>query len=964
MSILWRNRISFVLARRSIPGWQRGIRGRAGWMLQVALMLLAVPPMFAQQTPLPVLEENVPLPSANDPVMRNRFAAADEALASGLTTLASGFFTRLSLEFPQGGASHERAQLGLATCLLARNDPDGAAKILERLPQSAPRQIRLALARAIMGTQTAGDGDALNALNPALLSASDLPWYHIARALFALATDSASETQTEFIRTEFTQARASYSDAAQHYQAQHVRALEYLAQIRLGPPPDAAVLNELRNSVATNENNPLGFIFAKQLAIALAKNKRTAEAVAILRQRSFISPAERDEADLLTGYILGAGNSGGRQALYNVISNKAPPPLQNLALSALATAPASGTAGNPPAEIYEKLTIHAATAPDPRTLDMLNLVRATLAYAANDLPGATRAANDLLENTPESPLRSDALRILATVAWQNNEPRRAAGHLTQLQQLLTGPAQTRTALVAADCLYVSARIPAPNPSAYPLAAAAYAAVQPRLPTPEERGNTLYLRLQCELRTGNATAATALLKAAAIPPGIDTDSLLHCEWSLIEWLRNNGEAPAARARLDALLAMQGARMDTTHRIRFLWQQALLALAADDTAQAIQLAAQITAIMEKLPPSAPPALLAQTRAILSKTILLKARAMLPSDPVSAHAILNELRRKYPDEEATAASYLLEGRSHAARGDYSQALRILATAHQRYPRHLQPPLSDYGAEALYEIAQQHIAQSQSGTSSQPYRQAIEALEKFATDYPRHPLADAAKLQQADLFRITANFADALAIYEQLLTRLPDNTPRRWRAELARADCLYAKATLTPATRDTDLNLAIDAYDRLFSLPHKSSDLKAEAGCKWGNALAARRPDPQAGGRAPADIAREADEARWKVITQLLKAPGPDAPLLGANARYWTARTLMNLADSSKARNDNATAATLYRLLLDYNNDVQNTPGRRLPFQNIAWRELSQLPRIPPAEASPVSSAPGPSPSPSLTQ
>lgn len=919
-------------------------------MFQVVLMLLAAPPMFAQQVPLPVLEENIPLAPANDPVVRNRFATADEALASGLTTLASGLYARLAQEFPHGSAFHERAQIGLATCLLERNDPEGAVKILERLPQSPPRQIRLALARAIMGTQTVGDGDALNALNPALLSASDLPWYHIARALFTLATDNPSESQIEFIRTEFTQARASYTSAAQHHQAQHVRMLEYLSQIRIGPPPDATLLNELRNSVATNDNNPLGFIFAKQLAIALAKNKRTAEAVAILRQRSFVSPAERDEADLLTGYILGAGNPEGRQALYSVIANKAPPPLQNLALHALATAPASTTAGNPSVEIYEKLTIHAAAAPDPRTLDMLNLVRATLAYAANDLPNATRAANDLLENTPESPLRSDALRILATAAWQSAAPRRAAGHLTQLQQLLTGPAQTRTALVAADCLYVSAQTPAPNPSAYPLAAAAYAAVQPRLPTPEERGNTLYLRLQCELRTGNATAATALLKTAATPPGIDTDSLLHCEWSLIEWLRNNGSATAARARLNALLSRQDARMDTTHRIRFLWQQALLALAADDTGQAIQLAAQITAIMEKLPPSAPAALLVQTRAILSKTTLLKARATLPADPAAAYAILNELRQKYPDEEATAASYLLEGRSHAARGDYSQALRILATAHQRYPRHLPAPLSNYGAEALYEIAQQHIAQSKGSTPHQPYRQAIEVLEKFATDYPRHPLADTVKLQQADLFRITANFADALAIYEQLLNRLPDSTPRRWRAELARADCLYAKATLTPATHDTDLNLAIDAYDRLFNLPHKSPDLKAEAGCKWSNALAARRPDPQTGGRTPADIAREADEARWKVITQLLKNPAPDAPTLGANARYWTARTLMNLAASSKARNDNATAATLYRLLLDYNSDVQGTPERRLPFQNIAQRELAQLSRTSSTDAPPA--------------
>lgn len=926
-------------------------------MLALALLGLSGAAL-AQQTPSPVLETNAPLNAGENPPVRNRFAAADEALAAGLTELAAGLYAGLAEELRREPAAYERARIGLASCLLERNDPDGAAKVLEPLPESPSRQIRLAIARILRGAH-ASVGDSLSTLNPALLPAADLPWYHIARGLFALATGNFQGAQTEF-----SQAGSYYIGESQYYQEQHVRMLDYLARIRVGDPPSDELITGLRQSMLVHDNDPLGFKFAKELAIALTKRDRSAEAVDTLRRRSFVSSGERDESDLLVGFILGADKTEGRQALYNVITNKAAPELQQFALHALAGAvervpfdsPANPAVAN---EIYLKLT-EVAASPDPRTLDLLNLVRARVMFTVRAFSQAERAANDLLEKTPSSvlradelrPLRADALRILASVAWQSGAHRRAADYLTQLQSLLTGPAQVRTGLIAADCLFLSAHT---NPAAYPLAGAAYAALQPRLPMPQQRGNALFLRMQCELLAGNGNNARQLLATAAAPPGVDTASMLRCEWAFVEWLRDNQHPAEAAQRLAALFKTHP-DMDTGFRIRFLWQQALLALGANDTAGATRLAGQIADTVEKLPPSAPPELLGQARTILSKVSLLKARAVLAADQYAAAAAdFAALRKKFPNEEATAASYLVEGRGLAARGDHARARDIFLSAHRLYPK--QSPLAGYGAEALYEAAQQYIALAKNGGGEdRPFRPAVEALENFATDYPDHPLAHSAKLQQADLFRITTDFDDALSVYDRLITQLANDpkladTPDRWRAELGRADCLFAKAMsgsaalARPAGGDTaaiiaainaNLGRAIDAYARLFTLPDKSPDMKAEAGCKWSTALAARQPDPQGGGRTGADIAREAEEARWQVITQVLKDQAV-AARLGSSGRYWAVRSLMDLAASYKARGLAEDAAQVYRLLLDYNRNVQNTPERVLPFQNIAKRELA---------------------------
>jgi tetratricopeptide (TPR) repeat protein len=180
--------------------------------------------------------------------------------------------------------------------------------------------------------------------------------------------------------------------------------------------------------------------------------------------------------------------------------------------------------------------------------------------------------------------------------------------------------------------------------------------------------------------------------------------------------------------------------------------------------------------------------------------------------------------------------------------------------------------------------------------------------------------------------------------------------------------KPAATPFTAPPYLELAISAYDRLFSLPGRPPDLRAEAGFKWANALATRPPDPATVGDATA-IAHHADEVRWRVATALLAEAQAAANAthaantatentLGPNGRYWVARTLLELATSLQKRGVPADAAKVWQRLLDYNSDPRIPASRRLPLSRDAALELARIARTAPPPPPPTPPPPPPPP------
>lgn len=895
----------------------------------LAALSATLPPLLAQPAPGATLFDTPPtLAVREQPAVSATLSAADNALAAGLTTLAAELYEQVSLQSQSSPSLQEKARLGLASALLARNRFAEAAAILEQLPSRPEQQVRLAV--SLLAQNRATEADALlKKISVGSLSSVDRAWYYAAQGMLGFLVGNHIAAGKAF-----DLAAQSFDPQNQQQQRQQMRLLEYVSAIRMGGASEEMVA-ELRKRIL-NEGTSAAFDHSKALAIALDQLKRPAQAAAELQRIPNLSPAQRDERDLLLGIILTPSTEEGRAALFSVIRNKAAPDLQRIALQCL-TAAVENASGKDAMvrlanNVFAKLTEQATVAPDARTLDSLNLARARIMVLVGAWDKAESSANDLLEKNPESPLRADALRILASAAFQNRNYRRTADYLLQLQSLLPSAQQSQVGRIAADCLFLAGR--------YPAAAATYAAILPRISPPQERGATLFLQVLCELQSDNFAAAEQTVRAT---PNIDETSRLNCEWTLINWLREKGKTAEALVRVEQALT-QLPQNHTTFRIRFLWQQALLSFNARQYAEVQRLADSLTGLLQNLP-AAEETLLPNRAAMLSQTALLKARAVLAARQPEAETAMTALRLAYPREAATAASFLVEGRDRAARGEHAAARDLFLQPFKRLQA--DPTLaefSEYAAQGLFEAAEQCALLGADGAGTQQYRQATQYFDRMVEHFPAHRLVAQARLRQADLFRIQGQFDDAMQVYETLLRNESVSSSTRWRAELGRSDCLFAKAMNREGSAQTTpaaaipLERAITAYERLFALPNKPVDLTAEAGYKWGVSLQLREPNLGLSGNTAATIAKEAKDAHWLVINQLLLDPVEAEKL--ATGRWWITKSLFAVAEYYESIRNPEEARRVYQLLLDYNQKVQNTPQRALPGQEEARRKIASLP------------------------
>jgi tetratricopeptide (TPR) repeat protein len=164
-------------------------------------------------------------------------------------------------------------------------------------------------------------------------------------------------------------------------------------------------------------------------------------------------------------------------------------------------------------------------------------------------------------------------------------------------------------------------------------------------------------------------------------------------------------------------------------------------------------------------------------------------------------------------------------------------------------------------------------------------------------------ARLKQGDLLRQMNNFAGAQIIYENLIRLFPEH-PRRYVAELSRADCMLALAKNDVA----QLKNVAQVLQRLIDLPNLPIDFQAEVGYKWGFALLQHEAFDQA-------------QVVFTLLASRLLLDGENAIRLGVTGRYWMSRTLLELGTRLEAQGQLAEARRVYRKMVAY-----NLPGRTL--------------------------------------
>ncbi len=797
---------------------------------------------------------------------------AQMALRAGFSFTAAAIYRDILQEESLPAEARQTVTLALVTALLDAGDTGEAEKVLPTYtgPRSSAYQLRVGLLAAHARRWPQAKA-ALAAGKIEGLAAADKGWWHFLQGQVADAEGNilaANEFYNQAINAAVSElARARFALGREQ------------ALLRRGPLDEARLVN-LRKTMETFQGRATGFDAVRSYAAALAALGRAAEAQAVLqRQLAVIPPSERNTADqfrLMLGLIAGESSIAGRQAFKQLLRDGQKAETQRLALQLLAR----GSKTTVDREQLRRDLSDLINAPTPHTvIEDLLLVRAQLALADNDYARAEEDARALLERYPGSPLKVTALGVRLAVAWDLKRYRAAAEVMAQLRAVTkAGRERAELGVLLAEAFF--------RAEDYRNAADAYDAALHETPAVVPAGVLLFQRVLSDIRADRLTEAAQQLDASAPNPGFDAVNRWQAEWNLVKELQIRGQTPAAYSRVDRLLGEKVSGVPETLRVRLMWLRAKLAFDNNQLAAALQQTDDLLGRLQQVEPFDP----ALRRNVASMAQLLKAQIFLARNQnQEGFAVLEKLRADYRLTAAAQYSYIMQAGYLTQRGDMAAAQLVLVSFvdHPDYKR------SEYAPLALYEAALNLERQGLDRHLRDAYEKM---LERLIRDYPQDELVFYARLKQGDLLRRLNDMAAARQVYEYLVNNYPAHFDILL-AEIALADCLFAQG----ANSFTNYESAAAIFERVRDLPSAPVDLRAEAGFKWGYALA-KHAQP-----AKAQI------IFWSVADAFL-LDAAQASQLGAKGRYWVSRSLLELAQLHEDAGQIDEAQRSYQLILDY--------------------------------------------------
>ncbi|MDX2108630.1 MAG: tetratricopeptide repeat protein [Verrucomicrobiota bacterium] len=855
--------------------------------------------LFGVLLPARMYGQSLPLVSVRDTFASSALAqrewqllAASDALIAGLPSVAENLASALvALPAIPPAESAQLAEIRGAALISMGRYSDALAALSSHTEQARP------MARLLTGAAVLHLGDydrarkAIDGLDLGTLTTDEAAWRQLIVGLLASRAG------------EFTRASEAFTIAREKVSStQHKALFETLIlreQLLSGKANDAVVI-ELRRTMRDLAGQRGAIEAARLLAITLQQLGRREEAIAVLEEQlRFVSIGEGDLSSqflMLLGLIAGENTPTGRDALQTLLRLSTDRNLLQTAMVLLAKDPLQN--GESRDDFLRFLSATLERFPTHPLTDEILAMRARLYLALGNYSAAEADASRLMEQFPASTLRRGAIRLLAYTAWQRNPPqyRTAAEYLGRLREEVSeGPERYRYSLLMADCYYLNGD--------YENAAEVYASISGNAPE-EDRGKLLHQRTLSDLKAGRFEGIPAYLDEAYANRVIKPVELWQTEWNYINALKSRADLPTALARIRSVLGRSAPTdgLPIELQVRFLWLQGQLAV---DNKESAEVPKQMDALLALIDGQAPETLATELLLqVRSRSLLLKGEALMQLGSTDeALTLFNQIRLDYPEVEAAALTFLVEARYYTVLGRLVDAQqRLVALADTR-------PGSPYAPIALWEAA---LQAEQRGVNS-TFLEALGLLERLATEYSTHPLVFYARLKQGDISRKLSDFAAALLVYEDVIRRFSDH-PERYRAELSQADCYFAMSGQNPAR----LEDAIAAYERLTDLQTAPPELRAEAGFKWGYALA-RRNTPT-----------RARDVYWLSVQRLLLRSTPNETL-GATGRYWLARSLFEFAELSENAKLFQEARNAYSLILD-----QNLPGENLA--NARMKRLTE--------------------------
>lgn len=796
---------------------------------------------------------------------------ASAALQAGFPATAATGYRELLRDPALPAETRPRVTLSLVTALLDAGELAAAESALQGYdgPRNSAYQLRAGLL-AVTNRRIAAAKAALAAGKIEELPAADRGWWYFLQA-------SVADADGEIVPANnlYDQAvRAAVSDLQR---ARFVLGQEQ-SRLRSGQASEAQLVT-LRGNMERFQGQRTGYTYVRTYAAALAGLGRAAEAQAVLqRQLAVLPPTERDAADqlgLMLGLIAGEGSVAGRQAFRQLLRDGQRPDTQRLALQLLARGAKTPAER---AQLRRDLSELIGGPVQHPIIEDLLLARAQAALLDQDYAPAEEDARALLERYPGSTLKAAALGVRLAVAWDLKRYRTAADIIVQLRAVITeGRERAELGVLLAEAFFRS--------EDYKNAADAYTAAVHELPAVVPAGTLIFQRVLSDIRADQLDSAAKQLDEAATTAGFDAVSRWQAEWNLVKEMQVRGQAAAAQARVDKLLAGGAQGVPEELRIRLMWLRAKLSFDNNQPETTLRQADELLVLL------AGGGLTDEALRITvtSTAQLLKAQALLALNrDKEGMEMLDRLRADYRATAAAQYSYLVQAGHLTQQGDMAGAQRVLLSFVDT-PAYRQ---SEYAPLALYEAA---INLERQGLDRQ-LREAYEKmLERLIRDYPQSELVFYARLKQGDLLRKLNDFTSARQVYEDLINRSGSH-PDILLAQLALADSLFAQG----ANSVVNYESASAIFERLRDLPSAPVDLRVEAGFKWGYALA-KRAQPA-----------KAQTVFWSVVdTFLLDAA--QAAKLGARGRYWISRALLELGQIHEDAGRLDEAQRAYQLIVD---------------------------------------------------
>ncbi|MBI2511598.1 MAG: hypothetical protein HYV96_06440 [Opitutae bacterium] len=796
---------------------------------------------------------------------------ANSALQSGFPATAALLYRDILGDPALAGEARPRITLALVAALLDTGDVAAAEAELKAYngPSDSSYRLRAGLLAAHARRREAAKTE-LGEVNADHLAPGERAWW-----LFLQA-------QIADLDNDIARANSLYEQAVQAAVSEQQRARFLLAQaqaqLQMANAPTEQELNAWRSNMEKHAGQGLGYDSARYYAAGLYRLNRGAEALSVLQRHLLVIPAsERNVADqfrLMLGLIAGEATPEGRRALAQLVRSAVKPETQRTALYLLARG------SRTPAEREElrRMLSELIGAPTLHPIiEDLRLVRAQAALQDRQYNAAEEDARLLLEFFPGSPLKPAALGVRLAVAWDLRLYRSAADLASQLRVLVpAGRERAELGVLVAEAYF--------RAGDFKSAADAYEAILRDVhaaPQVVPTGVLIFMRVLADIRAERIDAAATLLDEMAGNAAFDVENRWQAEWNLIREMQARNLTAPAQARVEKLLASGTANVPGELRVRLLWLRAKLSFdngaAQAAVGQVDDLIAAVNAAQLE------PALKSE---VTSTAQLLKAQALLElGRDADGAALLDKLRADFRDAKAALYSYIVQASRQARRGDLAGAQKTLSDMVDAHPK------SEFAPFALYQAG---LYAEQQGLDRN-LQDAHRFMEKLAKDYPGHELVFYARLKQGDLLRKLNDFGSARLAYENLVNNFGQH-PDVLLAQLALADSLFAQG----ANNVTNYESASALYERLRDLPAAATDLRVEAGYKWGFALSRR-------GRAP-----EAQAVLWGVVDGFLM-DGAQAAKLGAKGRYWMSRTLLELGQLLEEGGKLDEAQRAYQLVVD---------------------------------------------------